>query len=307
MIRPMIRPMIKSMVNPGGGDSAITRFFAQLDDVLMSHYAFVNTRVFANGDSFKGEFTAPAATVVSNERITDGDNTVNPALFELDSDGTYNIGANMSVTVDGIAITGATSYPTDNKLHEYILSFTGAARLKYLAKNEASSTNFFNGIQANPSTTISGLTESWTLGLSTGNSEVGSNGEIINYVNIPDSNRELFTLIEGSWFGVELWVYGGYTYTGLETINDVLIGVTASADIIAGNNYSWSFNYLAVGVGETRLRVGGTVSSPTSTGLFAGSAVAINDDLFFQVRTDPSLMAGTTITSPSVMRLIEIA
>jgi hypothetical protein len=296
--------MIKSMVNPES--SAITRFFAQLDNVLMSHYAFVNTRVFANGDSFRGEFTAPTATVASNERITDGDNTVNPALFELASDGTYNIGANMTVTVGGVAITGASSYPTDGKLQEYEFTFTGAARIKYLAKNEASATNFFNGIQASPSTTISGVTENWTLGLSTGNSETGSNGEIIDYVNIPDSNRELFTLIEGDWVGVERWTAGTYTATGLEGTFSFVLSDTGILSI--GDNYRFTGEVTGITSGQYRVRFGSASDTHTFTTneLFTVDMPAVNEDVRWRIGSvTPN--AGAKIALTSAKRLIEIA
>ena len=53
MMQPMIRPMIKSMVNPDAGGGAITRFFAQLDDVLMSYYVYSTTLVFGASDTFE--------------------------------------------------------------------------------------------------------------------------------------------------------------------------------------------------------------------------------------------------------------
>ncbi len=178
MITPMLTPMLTSMAVPTfGGGGTTTRYFTLLDSVLNNYWEFANTLVFANADSFKGEFLAPTATISSNEVITDGDNTGDPALLELDSDGTYNIGANMSVTVGGVAITSASSYPTDGKLYKYEITFTGAGRIKYLGKSESGSTSFYDGILANPVSTISGTTQTFTLGNSYEQGDIEYNAE----------------------------------------------------------------------------------------------------------------------------------
>ena len=68
MKRSMISTMIKSMVNPDS-DSAITRHFAQLDSVLMSHLTYANTLVFGSGDTYEFDFLAPTATLASGETL----------------------------------------------------------------------------------------------------------------------------------------------------------------------------------------------------------------------------------------------
>lgn len=258
MIRPMIRPMI-------GGDGAITRFFAEFDSVLNSHLVYANTLVFTSGDTYKCEFLAPNATVASNETITDGDNTGNPALFELASDGTYNIGANMTVTVGGVAVTGASSYPTDGKLYEYEFTFTGAARIKFLGKNEASS-NFYNGIFANLVATISGVTTTNPLGLATGN------------VEYSDENM----------FGPELWSNppssvgsdwvdnggGSYSYFGDGSFNSL----QEVSILEIGKSYKLTFNVMSIS-GEMRVLSGSNHLVWTTTGfkdvLFTADGVSL--------------------------------
>ncbi len=258
MITPMLTPMLTSMAVPTfGGGGTTTRYFTLLDSVLNNYWEFASTLVFANADSFKGEFLAPTATISSNEVITDGDNTGDPALLELDSDGTYNIGANMSVTVGGVAITSASSYPTDGKLYKYEITFTGAGRIKYLGKSESGSTSFYDGILANPVSTISGTTQTFTLGNSYEQGDIEYNAE--------------------NTFGAEL-VEPNSTVT---ITSDYGIGTLPDSEpITLGSLYEYTYKLVSAPSGGTcRLR-----SIQGSTGAYASvgdtlSGVGISDNI----------------------------
>jgi len=63
MKRSMISNAIKPMVNPDSSDSAITRYFAQLDSVLMSHLTYANTLVFAANFSISCDCSTTSTVV----------------------------------------------------------------------------------------------------------------------------------------------------------------------------------------------------------------------------------------------------
>ncbi|HHZ71335.1 MAG TPA: hypothetical protein EYN54_13905 [Methylococcaceae bacterium] len=195
MMQPMIRPMIKSMVNPDAGGGAITRFFAQLDDVLMSYYVYANTLNFTSGDTYKFLWLAPISAVTSNEYLTD-DTGASRAWFVINSAGNFSANSNVgSMKLDGNSVSLGSGYPKDGKLHEIELTYNGAASVSILGSFNTLVSGFYNGILANPVATISGVTTTNTLGLATGNSEPSAEANnTITYVNIPDSNREEFQL-----------------------------------------------------------------------------------------------------------------
>jgi hypothetical protein len=184
------------MIGTGG---AITRHFAQLDDVLMSHYVYANTLVFASGDTFEFEFLAPTSTVSANQYLTDSDANLDRAFFLLSPDGTYSFPTGFTMTVDGVAIDTNSVYTQDGKLHKVVMSFEAVRRIGFLGVRY-DGTGFYNGIITNPVATISGVTTTNTLGLATGNSEPSAEASnTITYVNIPDSNRELFQNAVTQW------------------------------------------------------------------------------------------------------------
>jgi hypothetical protein len=115
------------------------------------------------------------------------------------TNGFYSFNAGFTVEVDGLVVTGSDTYPLDGKLHKMKLSFLSSLSIGLLGKRNAAS-NYYNGILANPVATISGVTTTNTLGLATGNSEPSAEANnTITYVNIPDSNRELFQNAVTQW------------------------------------------------------------------------------------------------------------
>ena len=198
MKRSMISTMIKSMVNPES--SAITRFFAQLDSVLMSHLVYANTLVFGAGDTFEFEFLAPTATTVGNEYLTDSSSGTRAWIY-LHPDGTYQLSGGFTLEVDDVVKTTTSTYPVDGKLHKVKYTFTGVMSINTVGCR-FSLELFYNGIIANPVATISGVTTSNTLGLATGNVEASvptGPANAITYVNIPDAQREKFKNAVTQW------------------------------------------------------------------------------------------------------------
>jgi hypothetical protein len=97
--------------------------------------------------------------------------------------------------LDGVSVPlVGTPYPDDDKLHTMKLVFNATARIKVLG-SRFSIEEYFDGIIANPKATISSVTTTHSLDLATGNTEQSEeSSNIITYVNIPDTNRELFQL-----------------------------------------------------------------------------------------------------------------
>ena len=193
----MIRPMITSMVNPDAGVSAITRHLTKLDDVLNSHFTYDNTLVFGGSDTFEFEFLAPSSVVPGTQYLIDGDSSSDRVYFGFKTDGLYlaNSSEIDSLNIDGVDVSlSATPYPTDGKLYKAVLTLKAGARIGILGSRYTLSQEY-PGIMVNPKATISGVTTTNTLGLAAENSEPSAEGNnTITYVNIPNSNRELYQL-----------------------------------------------------------------------------------------------------------------
>ena len=198
MTRSMIKPIITSLVNPDVGDptGATERYFAPLDDVLMSYYFYSTAIVLSAGDTFELEFLAPSSVVSSTETISDGETASNRLRIQLASDGTYRFPSPSAATleVDGVVINSSSTYPVDGKQHKAKFTGVGTGVLKYLGVRYTIA-SYYSGIISNPIATISGVKTTNTLGLATGNSEPSAEANnTITYINIPDSNRELYQL-----------------------------------------------------------------------------------------------------------------
>tara|TARA_R110000851_G_scaffold261489_1_gene414042 strand:- start:404 stop:1039 length:636 start_codon:yes stop_codon:yes gene_type:complete len=187
----MIRPMISSLVNPyAGGDNAITRYLAQLDIVLNSHYTYATALEFQAGDTFEFEHTGSFTTAREYFFRSTGSD-----FLVVWSDLTWYF-AGCTVTVDGVPVVSlTTSAYSDNKLHKIKVTFTSSMSLTVLGARLDSLGSGVPGIITNPVATIGGVTTTNTLSLPTGNSEPSTEGNnTITYVNIPNSNRELYQL-----------------------------------------------------------------------------------------------------------------
>lgn len=70
-------------------------------------------------------------------------------------------------------------------------------------------------------------------------------GNAITYVNIPDAQREQYTLIDGSWIGSHnFWVYGDAINYSVVGASARIIGVNSSSGVVSGNRYVVTGNLL---------------------------------------------------------------
>lgn len=289
----------------GGG--AITRYFAQLDSVLMSYLSYANTLVFANGDTDEFKFLAPIANVATSEYLTDGDiNDATRGYCVFESNGTITLGSPVaSIEIDGVP---ATTYPTDGKEHTAKLTFNGVGRIKYRGCRYTIS-SFYNGILSDAAPSISGVTIFNEIGaaLLGGNSESSVTTGAANSLDpslIPDANIEQYTLIDGSWIGEELVVItmvdSAPIGSGTTTIN-TFTAMTGNSYIIGAT----IANYLGSGdVGYST--VGGIPATVRrdSNGIIEGEFAAISDANIRLFALNTNQCTYTGITSK---RKIEIA
>lgn len=168
--KSITRPITRSITSLIDGAGDIARYFIDLDSSLDSHYAYDSVLMFGTGDTFEFEFLAPTSTTPGFEYLTDGDDGVNRGRLILSDGGSWNFDALMTVEVDGLSITDSDNYPIDGKLHTVKITFVSAGKIKYLGSN-SNPGSFYDGILVNPVSTISGVTETYTLGNSTGDVE----------------------------------------------------------------------------------------------------------------------------------------
>lgn len=201
MIRPIIRTIISAIIKPIISDSTPiegTRTFIETDPDFDMHYSYITTLTFASGDTFELDFTGTLGPPPSFY-IADGEDIDDRGFIVVDnSTGKFVLSASISnLEIDGVNLDLInTLFPTDGKLHHIKVIFDDVAKIKVVG-SRYSIEETFQGILANVKATIGGVTHSHALGDATGNSEQSAevNG-IINYVNIPNTQRELYQLSE---------------------------------------------------------------------------------------------------------------
>jgi len=192
MVKSMVSSMVKSMVNPS---SSTERIFIELDPVLNSYYSYATELVFFSGDTFEFEFLGKANAntfYLSDSSVVNDRGYVLVESFDGLLDPNSTIG---TMILDGVSVPlVGTAYPTDDKLHTMKLIFNAKAMIKFIG-SRFTIEEFYDGIIANTKATISSVTTTHSLDLATGNSEQSTeSSNILTYVNIPDTNRELFRL-----------------------------------------------------------------------------------------------------------------
>ncbi len=176
MITSMITPMITPMVTSMFGDGATTRYFTLLDSVLENYWEFANTLEFNAGDTFELEFLAPTATSSDAAYLFDNSTSSDRSyLYLRDGDYTFDA-ASMTLTIDGVATASGSAHATDGKLHKAKVTYTSLAKIAVLG-GRYSLSSFYDGILANPVSTISGSTQTFTLGNSYEQGDIEYNAE----------------------------------------------------------------------------------------------------------------------------------
>ncbi len=173
MITPMITPMITSMATPtfsGGG--AITRYFTLLDSVLKNYWRFANTLEL--GDSF--EFSADMLFDSTNCHIINNQDS--------GSDRVAIYSGSVYINTTNVGALSDVAFLSDQKMHSVIiarnstaftftvdgielLSTTNGTLLSINAiggKIVSTGIPYFDGIISNAKVTISGSTQTFTLG-----------------------------------------------------------------------------------------------------------------------------------------------
>jgi len=301
---------------------AIQRYFIDLDPVLTSHYLLTTQISEAGNFSIPFEFsTVDGAGILTI--LGQSASVLNAVYIDADV---------IKATINGIALAFTTPTVADGKLHSGVISRSGTTPTLTLdsvvypedtltastgtfvidAYGVSNSTNYFNGILAN----IDGI----ALGLATGNVEGNA-----TYINIPESNREQYTLVDGDWLGGELVVNGDFATDsdwdkfGTSTISGGVYnasGISAFGNIVSRSvgdtelNKSYLFGYEivsnisgggcrprlqnALGTFKAGIGVHSEILTPTSQGTFEG--LTANSPAF-----------EGAIDNISVKRLIEVA
>ena len=211
MIRPILRPILskiaKSILNPDGG-GAETRYFIELDSLLNSYYQIAIPLVFTGDYEIEIEFSSTASSL----QVLLGSSLSTNNYLRLNSSGNIDF---KSSNDGGNSIISATSY-NDGKLHTARATRVGTTLQLFVdGVSVGSSTvfvindnydllgnyvanNYFDGIPVNPKFTDNSgapVTTTFKLDRPTGNTELSAEGNnTLTYVNIPESNRELYQL-----------------------------------------------------------------------------------------------------------------
>lgn len=327
LIKPTINNLI-SQVQP-------RRYFAQLDGST-SYYDTVAPITFA-GD-FEIEVDVSLTDVTADQTIIG--NSLDPRGFIRLA--ATNGMVDINFTVSGSSTEFNTPNIADGKFHNIRLTNTSGT-LECFVDNISYGTatpsdisninfdrignktsNFFGGIIANvkfkdlatPPNSVS-----FKLDRPTGSTETSVEGNaVITYVNIPESDRELFILdLDGYWVGHELVVNGGFN-TDSDWVKGVgwsinsgsaqLIGdgtpaeITQESVFIAGRNYSVAFSILdsngAIGYSNDA----GTMVDSTIDGSANSIWVADRTQLSFKRTT--GTVSGR-LDNVSVKRILETA
>ena len=228
--------------------AALSRYFTGLTTALGTYWEFAKTLEFQSGDTFEFEFLAPTSIVSEFDYLTDGAVGEVRGRFRLTPTGFYATSAEYTVTVDGVVITGSDNYPVDGKLHKVVMTFTSASTIKYLAITQTF-VNAYTGILANPIATISGQTQTWTLGNGVGddteyNAENTFGAETWDSINFSGAGIQPWTGSFGDTSGNFAITGSG---TGARTVSGVLIDgktyrIRVHADILTGDIDFWYFD-----------------------------------------------------------------
>ncbi len=178
MITSMITPMITPMVTSMFGDGVTTRNFTLLDSVLNNYWEFANTLTLQIGDTFEFEYLAGTELSTERQYLTDGEDDSTRAWFIIETNGLFNFqyGTQMDIYVDGSQITSTDSAPLDGKLHKVRIEPLEEITIDYLGVRK-DSTSFYDGILADPVSTVSGSTQTFTLGNSYEQGDIEYNAE----------------------------------------------------------------------------------------------------------------------------------
>lgn len=312
------------------------RYFITLDPVLDSYCLLSAPVVFMGDFEVEVEFSTTVSSgfpaLLSTE---DSDN--GHVLYVIGSSGTLTLQSDDTVTT---VFTQPAGVVNDGVLHTakirregstYYVSVDGGAEASSTlagvptdaiiigAKKTAGALGtYFDGILANVVfTDLSGaepVTTTFVLGEGTGNTENSVEGNnTLTYVNIPESNRELFSMSNGDWIGEEL----------------VDIDNPDSADPAWTNNLDGSWTLVGDGSGENlkfvanadqpyQMQVSFGLESLTGNGIGVQSsgtndfttegnhvATVLASDV--QLFKRNSGIVTATIVDPSLKRLIEVA
>jgi hypothetical protein len=181
----------------------IDRYFIQMDDVLDSYYFVTTPFVFGIGDELEFVYTAPTGVLSVREHMFDNDvSDAARMMLLMASDGTWSNSGDFDFFVDGVSESGSSLYPVDGKEHHVrcVANVAGLRVVNFCTRYNVR--DAYNGIMSNIKVTIGGVTTTFGVDLSTGTAEASEEANnTLNYVNIPDSNREEFRRImaEKEW------------------------------------------------------------------------------------------------------------
>ena len=309
MIRSMISSMISSMVNPF--DSAISRYFTQLDPVANAYYELA-TPITLTGD-FEIDYATTSAAAMN---FTD--------TLGVNSSGVIQSDNATDVEVNGVSVGLGATLPLDGKLNH--INFVGltAVDITVFGRSGAA-TNYFDGIPSDVKITdksgVEDVTTTFALdsgkGVSVEYSLEGNNS--LTRINVADEDIGLYTKTDNGWLGQERahqlladWPIknGAVTQTGIGVFDINYSG--AFTNILRdsnmfnlGDTVQWSFNVSNYNSGGGDLFIGNTgVSNFNSDGVYSGvNTATVTDGRFAYLSATMDL----TLSSLSAKRLIPIA
>ncbi|MCP4340026.1 MAG: hypothetical protein GY799_14315, partial [Desulfobulbaceae bacterium] len=229
-------------------------------------------------------------------------------------DGDYTFAASsMTLTIDGVATASGSAHTTDGKLHKAKVTYTSLAKIAMLG-GRYSLSSFYDGILADPVSTISGSTQTFTLGNSyaQGDTETSAEGgnSITRYL-VPSTNIEQYTLTDGSWIGDELVTQSIWenpeSYGSQWTFANNQWTLTGDGSLSALQLISTAEQELEIRVEGTASNITGDVTATANSLTEVTASYSFDTTDLQQYKRWNGSVATVTLNKPSIKHKIEVA
>jgi len=313
IIRPVLRPILR------GGDDAITRFFTDISSAGSMLYTIPTV-------TFTGDYQIPGLVYFTGASLPIFGNSSNDqSRCLINADGSIsfrpeNSFTTVSAPAGSVPLNKLSIVEVSRVSNSSIIKVNGSTvgsggfSAGSAVINVLGSSGALDGTGIVANIGMSGDSFSsrfYPLDENFGETPVavdtisGQNGTAVNI-----SESDFFTLQDnGDYLGVELWTFGDYTFTGLESTFAFVVGTFSSTGLSIGNSFKWAYDFNEVNDSAgIRLRVGDVANNSPDSGSFEGiKIVTTGDDLYFQTVAGPVPGAGSTITNQSTRQILESA
>jgi hypothetical protein len=180
--------------------TAEQRYFMEFDSVLNSDL-MVDGGTFTDlldGDTLEFSYLAPTGIVPALEHLFDADSdaAADRATLLMNTSGVWARSGYSDLWIDDVYIEPGASYPVDGKVHRVRVGFTSSIDKQVTRFGvRFSDTFYYNGFIYDIQFVKGGVTYTWPVAQSTGNTLTSQEGNAtLSVTNIPDAQREPYNL-----------------------------------------------------------------------------------------------------------------